>query len=154
MNKQIILIIAQTLFLFLNIAYLIITSKEIEKDIKVAIAVLISFGALSMSAMLSGTRVLLGIIFFIIGIIQISIQLIKQRKVTVFLKMPFYIINTYKKISVIILFLWVIGIIFIYFNLYSEWFVPAGGMLVVWIIKVMKDNTPKGIDNNESNSDK
>ncbi len=141
MNKtQLILIIVQTLILFLNIAYLVMASKEIEKRFKSAVAMLGLFVWLCIVTMELGTRILLGITFFIIGVIIISIPLIIEKKVTAFLKMPFYIMNMHKIISIIVLFLWVIGIILIYFNLYAEWFIPAAGMLFVWIVKVVKDN--------------
>jgi len=141
MNKtQLILIIVQTLILFLNIAYLIMISEQIERELKSLVAVLILVIWLCIVTMHLGTRISLGIAYFIIGVIGISIRLIVKQKVKAFLHIPFYIINTYKKISIIVLFFWIIGIILVYFNLYMEWFIPTAGMLIVWIIKVVKDN--------------
>ncbi|MCL4479382.1 MAG: hypothetical protein M1381_09840 [Deltaproteobacteria bacterium] len=145
MNNQTILIIIQTIILFINIIYLILTSKEIEIKLKAAVSVLILFSILGISVLTTTytslkERVIEGIIYLIIAVIIISIPLIIEKKVAAFLKMPFYVIKTHKEISFIVLILWVIGIIFIYFNLYAEWFIPAAGMLFVWIVKVVKDN--------------
>ena len=146
MNKtQLILTIVQTLILFLNIAYLVMTSKEIEKNLKGAVGVLMGFAALGILILTTTytslkERVIEGIIYLIIAVIIISIPLIIEKKVTAFLKMPFYIMNTHKKITVIVLILWLIGMILIHFNLYGWWFLSAGVMLMVWLMKVVKDN--------------
>ncbi len=145
MNNQTILIIIQTIILFINIVYLILTSKEIENKLKGAVSVLILFSILGISVLTTTytslkERVIEGIIYLIIAVIIISIPLIIEKKVTTFLKMPFYVIKTHKEISFIVLILWVIGIILIHFNLYEWWFLSAGGMLMVWLIKVVKDN--------------
>ncbi|MCL4479367.1 MAG: hypothetical protein M1381_09765 [Deltaproteobacteria bacterium] len=145
MNNQTILIIVQTVILFVNIIYLILTSKEIEKNLKGAVGVLMGFAALGILILTTTytslkERVIEGIIYLIIAVIIISIPLIIEKKVTAFLKMPFYIMNTHKKITVIVLILWLIGMILIHFNLYGWWFLSAGGMLMVWLIKVVKDN--------------
>ena len=145
MNNQTILIIVQTVILFVNIIYLILTSKEIEKNLKGAVGVLMGFAALGILILTTTytslkERVIEGIIYLIIAVIIISIPLIIEKKVTAFLKMPFYIMNTHKKITVIVLILWLIGMVLIHFNLYGWWFLSAGGMLMVWLIKVVKDN--------------
>ena len=146
MNKnQIILIMVQTIILFINIVYLILTSQEIEKKFKGAVGILIAVVLLGIVTSYSTymsfeTRILLETIFFITGVIIISIPLIIEKKVMAFLKMPVYVIKTHKEISFIVLILWLIGIILIYFNLYEWWFLSAGGMFFVWVIKVVKDN--------------
>ena len=147
MNNQTILIIVQTVILFVNIIYLILTSKEIEKNLKGAVGVLMGFAALGLNFVVMRPKgisfkgsVITGIISCVIGVIITLIALIVEKKVTAFLKMPFYIMNTHKKITVIVLILWLIGMILIHFNLYGWWFLSAGGMLMVWLIKVVKDN--------------
>lgn len=145
MNNNAILIFIQTIILFATIIYLILTSKEIEKKLKGAVGVLLGFAALAILILTTTytslkERIIEGIIYLFIAVIIISIILIIEKKVTSFLKMPFYIIKIHKEISIIVLVLWVIGIILVYFNLYEWWLLSTGAMFGVWLLKVVKDN--------------
>lgn len=147
MNHQSILILVQTVILFLIIIYLILESKEIEKKLKGAFGVLMAFAVLGLNFVVMRPKgisfkgsVITGIISCVIGIIITLIALIVEKKVLSFLNMLFLMMKTNKIILTVVLFLWVIGIILIHFNLYEWWFLSVGGMFTVWFIRVVRDN--------------